>query len=518
MEQQINQNTHLQHQNQQAYLHYCQQIITYLTVLNWLKAMYMVKESTIYNEKRTLSPKNLNQAKHQGKAQLKPLKHKEKLQNKEKVALGKSLARYEYDAYGNLLTQAGSSETPFGFTGYQKDEDTGLYYANARYYDSNTGTFLREDPLSGNPEIPPTLHRYNYAYSNPTRFIDPDGMYAEDGHYYTTLIVAEALGFTAEQSNTLALYSQLPDEVDNLDATELVKNKGLSMLFSGCIHCYRADEYLPFLHSLSGRKSEIETDRTVRAIVKSKDNLKSVGFLVHRLADTFAHRRLYDPTLLYGSGIGHGKDGHTPDVIQQNTEQYEKYVNTLISTLAQVKGGLSDKEIKDIKQKVHAKMFRLRSIPIEQQTKYLRKGGKKYPVGQIQKESNNDITESSIREAKRIVVEEINTKRRKNGKEPVNESYEPEKVGVDNFFGWDVWLYDALYAYEHMKNGKVNTLGTDLSIAKKRNEAKEALRNAQKILNATPGVGLREAEKSNKALMIIEGDDNEIKLKEDNDE
>ena len=45
---------------------------------------------------------------------------------------GSIQTRYEYDAYGNLLTQNGNSQSPFGFTGYQKDNDTGLYYANAR--------------------------------------------------------------------------------------------------------------------------------------------------------------------------------------------------------------------------------------------------------------------------------------------------------------------------------------------------------------------------------------------------
>ncbi|VAW38450.1 Beta-galactosidase, partial [hydrothermal vent metagenome] len=75
---------------------------------------------------------------------------------------GSIQARYEYDAFGNLLTQAGSSETPFGFTGYQKDEDTGLYYANARYYDSETARFNREDPFDGDVNTPPSLHRYLY--------------------------------------------------------------------------------------------------------------------------------------------------------------------------------------------------------------------------------------------------------------------------------------------------------------------------------------------------------------------
>ena len=88
---------------------------------------------------------------------------------------GSLLARYIYDAWGNITRQEGSSEQPFGFTGYQLDNETGLYYAEDRYYDSFTGRFLREDPFKGDISRPPSLHRYLYAFANPTVFVDPDG-------------------------------------------------------------------------------------------------------------------------------------------------------------------------------------------------------------------------------------------------------------------------------------------------------------------------------------------------------
>ena len=91
---------------------------------------------------------------------------------------GSIAARYEYDAFGNLLTEAGSSDQPFGFTGYQKDDETGLYYANARYYDSSNGRFLREDPFDGDVNTPPSLHRYLYANVNPNFYTDPTGRFS----------------------------------------------------------------------------------------------------------------------------------------------------------------------------------------------------------------------------------------------------------------------------------------------------------------------------------------------------
>ena len=474
-EQLNNQNTHLLHQNHLAYLLYCQQIIYCLKLVYWLRAMYICEKSAIYSEKRTSGSENLKADTHQQNSQLKSLKHLEKPQ-------------------------------------------VSTILAPDATYDSNTGRFLREDPLSGNPDNPPSLHRYNYAYSNPTRFIDPDGKYAEDGHYYTTLIVAEALGFTAEQVNTLALFSQLPDEVDNLDATELVKNKTLSMLFTGCIHCYRANEYLPFLHSLNGGKSEIETNRTIQAILANGGDMRAIGFLIHRLGDTFAHRKFGDEKNLYGRGIGHALDGHDPDVIQQRLDLYNDYVQTLISTLAQVKGGLSDKEIKDITQKVLAKTSKFSSAPLKkwQTTRYGKYGNP--TVVNHQSVSNKDLTDTSIKEARRIVIEEVNIERKKHGKESINGNYQPEIVGVDNFFGGDVWLMDALNYYEQIKNsGGYNPLGIASSLSKITSDARKALEKAKEILKATPGVSLTEAEESNKALILIEGDDNKVKLKENGD-
>ena len=89
-------------------------------------------------------------------------------------------ARYQYDAWGNLRSTAGSSFNVFGFTGHERDDATGLYYFKARYYDPETGRFLTEDPFEGTREQPPSLHRYLYAYQNPTVYTDPTGRQNED--------------------------------------------------------------------------------------------------------------------------------------------------------------------------------------------------------------------------------------------------------------------------------------------------------------------------------------------------
>lgn len=84
-------------------------------------------------------------------------------------------ARYQYDAFGNSRSQTGTSANAFGFTGHEKDTETGLYYFKARYYDSVLGQFLTQDAFEGMTDTPPSLHKYIYAYGNPTVYIDPDG-------------------------------------------------------------------------------------------------------------------------------------------------------------------------------------------------------------------------------------------------------------------------------------------------------------------------------------------------------
>ena len=70
------------------------------------------------------------------------------------------------------LSQRGY-ETPYQFTGYEKDQETGLHYAEARYYDSWLSIFNSTDPMWYKY---PHLSPYNYCANNPINVIDPTGM------------------------------------------------------------------------------------------------------------------------------------------------------------------------------------------------------------------------------------------------------------------------------------------------------------------------------------------------------
>jgi len=91
-------------------------------------------------------------------------------------------ARYQYDAWGQKRNEVGSSYNRFSFTGYEEDKETGLLYAKARYYDADTGKFLSEDAWEGDNAVAPSLHRYLYAYQNPTVWVDRDGNFSLEAH------------------------------------------------------------------------------------------------------------------------------------------------------------------------------------------------------------------------------------------------------------------------------------------------------------------------------------------------
>ncbi len=91
---------------------------------------------------------------------------------------GSAKAETLFDAWGNPVVDAGQSANKFGFTGHQMDDESGLVYAKARYYDPETGRFLSQDPAEGDPEAPLSYNAYLYAYGNPEVFTDPTGQIA----------------------------------------------------------------------------------------------------------------------------------------------------------------------------------------------------------------------------------------------------------------------------------------------------------------------------------------------------
>jgi RHS repeat-associated protein len=88
---------------------------------------------------------------------------------------------FEYDAFGaprGPVTVPGA----FWFDGEQMDQETGLIYLRARYYDPLHGRFTSSD--TGPPELKDTqsLNAYVYARNNPVNLVDPSGRTTSDSN------------------------------------------------------------------------------------------------------------------------------------------------------------------------------------------------------------------------------------------------------------------------------------------------------------------------------------------------
>jgi RHS repeat-associated protein len=103
---------------------------------------------------------------------------------------GNAIQHLHYLPFGeDWVDQRNSSwNTPYTFSGKEKDVETGYCYFGARYYDSGLSIWLSVDPMS---DKYPSMSPYNYCANNPVILVDPDGRdlvltgnFAEDVYNY----------------------------------------------------------------------------------------------------------------------------------------------------------------------------------------------------------------------------------------------------------------------------------------------------------------------------------------------
>jgi RHS repeat-associated protein len=89
---------------------------------------------------------------------------------------GSILNHIVYDSYGQVESETNTAvDLRYGYTGRDLDEESGLSYYRARYYDPASGRFISEDAIGfgGGDE-----NLYRYVLNSPTNYIDPDGEFA----------------------------------------------------------------------------------------------------------------------------------------------------------------------------------------------------------------------------------------------------------------------------------------------------------------------------------------------------
>jgi len=119
---------------------------------------------------------------------------------------GEIFQHVEYFPFGETFFQESSNtqRTPYLFTGKELDEETGLYYFGARYYDPRTSVWQSPDPIlasymqgkgsGGGVFAPVNLNLYGYVQQRPIISVDPNGLQTDCGFLTPATLCGAILG------------------------------------------------------------------------------------------------------------------------------------------------------------------------------------------------------------------------------------------------------------------------------------------------------------------------------------
>ena len=99
---------------------------------------------------------------------------------------GEVVQHIEYVPFGEVFIEERNNvwNTPYLFNAKEFDEETGMYYYGARYYEPRLSLWMSTD---GQQEEYPNISSYTYSASSPVNYVDPDGnlVIFVNGYYNT---------------------------------------------------------------------------------------------------------------------------------------------------------------------------------------------------------------------------------------------------------------------------------------------------------------------------------------------
>ena len=189
-------------------------------------------------------------------------------------ATGERMKQYDYDAFGNRLE--GSDPDPFGYCGEYYDSESGNIYLRARYYNSETGRFISEDPAKDG------VNWYVYCGGDPILYVDPFGTYpiiSGEGTYVIDGINYRLLGNKgvdlAEIEPSMELYQQAAEELQSSD-TNLNAILGFShepQIYTNLCWATGTSMAVKYLTGKNISKEEIAKDGATQ---KDKDGIRKI--------------------------------------------------------------------------------------------------------------------------------------------------------------------------------------------------------------------------------------------------
>ena len=126
---------------------------------------------------------------------------------------GVCVARYEYDAWGNIIAIKDASGNPITsqthianvnpirYRGYYYDSETELYYLQSRYYNPDIGRFLNTDGYLTTGQGVLSYNMFAYCQNNPVMYSDPSGNLPEWAKKALNFIVDKVISIMTKSKN-----------------------------------------------------------------------------------------------------------------------------------------------------------------------------------------------------------------------------------------------------------------------------------------------------------------------------
>ena len=228
---------------------------------------------------------------------------------------------YPFGLTFNSYKRENSVPNMYQYNGKEKqvELDLGWLDYGARMYQPELGRWSAVDPLA---DAAHSLTPYRYGYNNPIRFLDPNGMYETDGHFWTVYLVATlTMRNHGQDPYGLAYFAEAPDHVMNERGDV---QYATNTWFPGLGYQYD-------FHALGGSSRYAEAQRS-RQMYAGAGSLMDRGFALHRLGDSYAHSRVSDNYSMYSQPFGHVREMEA-DKIRTRPGLYLEYVDDLIYTL-----------------------------------------------------------------------------------------------------------------------------------------------------------------------------------------
>jgi RHS repeat-associated protein len=190
------------------------------------------------------------------------------------------------------------------FTGYERDWETRLNFARARFQQDEQGRFTSIDPLLASAHLtdPQSLNRYSYALNDPSNLYDPDGLMAADATQSWTDVGGMFWGSSFDfRSSHFAGHGVFGAAMMQQDAEIGDRKKEKTLRTPGPI--YQDGSDIPVIVTDSfAFHSEAEYVEYFRKRLKIPDRLK--GFLFHLVRQAQrAHTQLPDGITASGSAL-----------------------------------------------------------------------------------------------------------------------------------------------------------------------------------------------------------------------